>query len=79
MADRILAFGPPLEVTDDDFKSTPLGWAIHGSEHGWERARGDYPGVVEGLLNAGAKPPPEIGGSEAVRRVLRRRRQAGPG
>jgi ankyrin repeat protein len=35
MVKEILPFGPPLEATDADFNSTPLGWALHGSEHGW--------------------------------------------
>jgi len=73
MARDILRHHPPLETTDADFKGTPLGWAIHGSEHGWYCRTGDYAGTVEALLNAGAslgerKP----GGTEAVREVLRR-------
>ena len=39
MVKEILPFGPPLETTDADFNSTPLGWALHGSEHGWCAAR----------------------------------------
>ena len=72
MARVLLEHGAPLEVIDADFKNTPLGWAIHGSEHGWHRERGDYAGTVESLLQAGAKRPAEIGGTEAVRDVLRR-------
>jgi ankyrin repeat protein len=68
----VLAFGPPLEALDADFHSTPLGWAIHGSQHGWNPDAGDYAATVEALLQAGAKSPTEIGGSEAVRAVLRR-------
>jgi ankyrin repeat protein len=37
MVQAILPFGPPLEATDADFNSTPLGWAVHGSEHGWHQ------------------------------------------
>jgi len=70
MAEIILRFDPPLEVTDADFNATPLGWTIHGSEHGWHAATGDYAGVVEALLRAGASRPTSIEGSPAVRRAL---------
>jgi len=74
MAREVLRYNPPLELTDADFNATPLGWAIHGSVHGWYCETGDYAGTVEALLNAGAKLPPKVsGGSEAVREVLRRR------
>jgi hypothetical protein len=72
MVEAILPSGPPLEATDADFNSTPLGWAIHGSKEGWYRQTGDYAGTVEGLLAAGARLPERMGGSEAVREVLRR-------
>jgi ankyrin repeat protein len=68
----ILKHGPPLECTDFDFKGTPLGWAIHGSENGWHAKTGDYVGTVEALLQAGAKPPKKPGGTEAVKAVLSR-------
>ena len=73
MARIILQFNPPLLVTDADFQSSPLGWAVHGSEHGWYRQTGDYAATVEALLEAGAKPEKRItSGSQAVRDVLRR-------
>jgi ankyrin repeat protein len=72
MANCILRHAPPLETEDNDFHGTPLGWAIHGSEHGWHRETGDYPGTVKALLSAGAKPPEKPGGSEAVREGLKR-------
>jgi ankyrin repeat protein len=72
MARAILAFAPPLEVSDDDFKATPLGWAIHGSQNGWYAQSGDYAGTVTLLLEAGAARPATIGGSPAVREVLSR-------
>ena len=69
----ILPYHPPLELRDADFHSTPLGWAIHGSQHGWHARTGDYPAVVELLLNAGAILTEKmIGGTDAVRAVLRR-------
>ena len=35
--------GAPLDVKDGEHDGTPLGWAIHGAEHGWHRKTGDYP------------------------------------
>ena len=76
----ILSYDPPLERTDRSFNATPLGWAIHGSEHGWHAKTGDYPAVVESLLNCGAKPPEGPSkGTEAVKAVLRRTRPNTPG
>jgi hypothetical protein len=68
----VLRHDPPLERTDADFHGTPLGWAIHGSEHGWNCRAGDYAGTVEALLKAGAQPPGKVSGTEAVKAVLRR-------
>jgi hypothetical protein len=61
---------PPLEVTDDDYPSTPLGWATYGSKNGWHRESGDYAGTVKALLRAGAAPPKSLDGSDEVRAVL---------
>jgi ankyrin repeat protein len=72
MAREILRYNPPLERTDADFNSTPLGWAIYGSENGWYCDTGDYAATVEALLKAGAKMPENVGGTEAVKEVLRR-------
>jgi len=69
----ILPYKPPLEILDADFHSTPLGWAIHGSEHGWNCRTGDYAGTVVALLEAGAKPPEKIAGSAPLQEVLRAR------
>lgn len=74
MARMLLELHPPLEVEDADFKGTPLGWAIHGSEHGWRRETGDYAATVASLLQAGATPPAAAAGSAAVREVLHRGR-----
>jgi len=49
-----------------------LHWATHGSEHGWHRKSGDYPAVVEALLEAGANLPETTAGTEPVKAVLRR-------
>ena len=56
MAKIVLNFGPPLELHDNDFDGTPLGWAIYGSENGWNAETGDYAGTVEVLITAGARP-----------------------
>ncbi len=71
MAREILRYDPPLEVTDADFHGTPLGWAIYGSEHGWDCCTGDYAATVKALLEAGAKASETAGGTEAVREVIR--------
>ena len=76
MAKVILGFDPPLEARETDFGQTPLQWTIHGSIHGWHAEQGDYPGVAELLLQAGAKAPlltPQVQASEAVLAVLRGR------
>jgi ankyrin repeat protein len=75
MAEALLRRRAPLEVTDRDFSSTPLGWALYGSVHGPSRERGDYAGTVEALLRAGAETPrPDsvTAASDAVREVLRK-------
>jgi ankyrin repeat protein len=72
MVRDILRFKPALDDTANDFNGTPVGWAIHGSEHGWYARTGDYPRVVELLLAAGAKRPSAIAGTAAVREVLQR-------
>ena len=72
MVRELLRFNPPLEATDRDFKATPIGWAIHGSEHGWYVSTGRHAEVVELLLRAGAKRPDAVSGAPAVRDVLQR-------
>jgi len=73
MAREILRFKPPIEVTDRDFKATPLGWTIYGSENGWYVSSGQHAETVELLLRAGAIRPPAAGGNPAVRAVLQRK------
>src|SRR5205814_10089283 len=72
MVQEILRYHPALELTDRDFKATPLGWAIHGSEHGWHCRTGHYAGTVEALLQAGAKLPEKVEGTDVVKAVLHR-------
>ena len=72
MVREILRHRPNLNDSNNDFHSTPLGWAVHGSEHGWHRSTGDYAASVELLCEAGAALPRELSGSEPVKAVLRR-------
>jgi ankyrin repeat protein len=72
LVQALLRSYPSLEDTENDFRSAPLGWAIHGSEHAWYRRTGNYPAVVEALLQAGAKLPETVSGTAAVKEVLRR-------
>lgn len=69
----ILEHHPSLENADNDYKSTPLGWAVHGSENGWHRQTGDYAATVAALLDAGAQFNGRVNGTEAVKEVLRAR------
>jgi ankyrin repeat protein len=77
MVQALVAHRPPLEQRDRDFNQPPLGWAAHGSLHGWNADHGDYGGTVTALLDAGAVLPPgaaaNIQASEAVRTALRGR------
>ena len=74
MVRLILRHQPDLEDIANDFRGTPLGWAIHGSENGWHNETGDYASTVEALIQAGAKVPRTIEGTEVVRKVLERYR-----
>jgi ankyrin repeat protein len=75
MVRQLLLHHALLEAEEQQFKGTPLGWALYGSEHGWRRDQGDYPRTVEALLSAGAKVPrpvEEIEAPEEVLEMLRR-------
>lgn len=72
MMRTLLSYGPSLERKDADFHATPLGWAVYGSENGWNAATGDYAGCVEALIDAGARAPDALAGSPEVREILRR-------
>jgi ankyrin repeat protein len=72
MVRLLLRYEPELENKDNDYEGTPLRWAIHGSENGWYRDKGDYGGTVEALLEAGAKPPEKPSGTAPVQEVLKR-------
>lgn len=68
----ILNRHPPLDHAGNEFHGTPLGWAMHGSQNGWDRKTGDYAATVEALLDAGASLPETVEGTEPVKAVLRR-------
>jgi len=79
---KLLIGRVPLDRSDVNHGSPPLGWACHGAQ--WCRnPAGDYPSVVEVLLKAGADPnaPANSGGTsmldqagkrEDVKEVLRK-------
>ncbi|HTG42932.1 MAG TPA: ankyrin repeat domain-containing protein [Verrucomicrobiae bacterium] len=69
-AKLLLSQGAPLEDSQNEFKGTPMDWAIHGSENSWHRQHGDHPAVVQVLLSAGAKVPKRSDGTPAVRKIL---------
>ena len=72
---EILRYRPPLELKDQDYDATPLGWAVYASVHGWHPDRGDYAGVVEDLIAVGAGASvvrDDFVASEPVRAVLER-------
>jgi ankyrin repeat protein len=63
----------PVNIFETEHGGSPLGWALHGSLHSWERHKGDYPGVTLALLAAGAnlpKPERPLEASEDVLEVL---------
>lgn len=75
----LLEHAAPVNIKGDDYDGGPLGWALHGSVHGWRKATGDYAGTVDAMLAAGAEAPPVTDGMQgtpAVIDVLRRRGSA---
>ena len=76
MIRELIRHRAPVDVKGDEYDGTPLGWALYGCVHGWHCRTGDYAGVVEALIAAGAQAPavtPQLEVSEAVRAVLERR------
>lgn len=76
MTEDLLRHQAPLSILDSEHHMTPLGWALHGSKHGWNCKSGDFAGVVAALLAAGAEPPEgdDVDASDAVKDILRRHR-----
>lgn len=57
---RLLARGAPLDATDDRYRATPLGWALHGWANGPPPAgESGHRDVVLALVRAGAAVEPE--------------------
>ncbi|HEV8125062.1 MAG TPA: ankyrin repeat domain-containing protein [Gemmatimonadales bacterium] len=76
MVQEILLTKLNVNIKGDAHDMTPLGWAIHGSVHGWNCRTGDFAGAVRALLDAGAsvpRLPPDYEMSEALREVLSQR------
>jgi len=72
MVRLLLEAGGDVADTDNEYNSAPLTWALRASVDGWHPDTGDYPGVVEMLIRAGAELPKGLRGSEGVQDVLRR-------
>lgn len=70
MARALLNRNAPVNIVETQHGGSPLGWALHGSLHSWERDRGDYPGVTMALLAAGAHIPKPEHPLEATEEVL---------
>jgi ankyrin repeat protein len=74
MVRALLARKAPVNVFETEHGGSPLAWALHGSQHSWERNSGDYPGVTRALLAAGAdipKPERPLEAKEEVLEILR--------
>ena len=69
----ILLRNPPLDEASNEYKGTPVEWAVHGSQNGWDKKNGDYVATLTALLDAGAPLPKQIGGTEAVQAALKSR------
>jgi ankyrin repeat protein len=74
MVRALLKRDAPVNVFETEHGGSPLGWALHGSLHSWERDKGDYAGVTRELLAAGAqipKPDRPIEATEEVLEIIR--------
>jgi len=73
LVDLLLHHDPPIAVRDPKFRSTLLGWCIHGAVHGWRAHTGDFAAAVRLLLAAGEPLDPAIlpTGRDDVDDVLR--------
>ncbi len=66
----LLSHNAVVNVFEDQYGGSPLGWALHGSLNSWYRDTGDYVGVVKALLNAGGQIPKTERPLEATEEVL---------
>ena len=74
MVRALVAHGAPINVFETEHGGSPLAWALHGSLHSWLRDKGDYAGVTQALLAAGAQIPQSdrpLEASDEVLEVLR--------
>jgi len=73
LVDLLLRHDPPIGVRDLKFRSTLLGWCIHGAVHGWRSDTGDFATVARLLLEAGEPLEPAMipTGRDDVDEVLR--------
>lgn len=72
----LLAHGSDVNLQETEHGGNPLGWALHGSLNSWERRKGDYPGAVRALLDAGAvlpEPQRQWACTDEVRSILTER------
>jgi hypothetical protein len=74
MVRALLNCNAAVNVFETQQGGSPLGWALHGSLHGWHRDKGEYPAVAKMLLEAGAgipKPDHPLEATEDVLEVIR--------
>ena len=74
MVRALLNRNAPVNVFENQHGGSPLGWALHGSLHGWHCDTGDYIGVTKALLDAGAdipKPDRPLEATDDVLEVIR--------
>lgn len=82
MVQALLNHNAPVNVFENEHGGSPLGWALHGSLHSWERAKGDYAGVTRALLAAGAnipKPERPLEAADEVLEIIRQHTAVLPG
>jgi len=58
MVRLLLRQDPPIGVREASYGGTPLDWCVHGSVHGWAKARGDFAATARLLLDAGERSDP---------------------
>lgn len=72
LVDLLIERGAPVDAMDPDYKSTPLGHAIHCATEDGRHPEGEYERVVNALIDAGSPWDPGIypTGDERVDRAL---------